>query len=624
MRLSRLIHPRNYIYDMAADADGVWLTLSSSGVRRLAEDGSETVYMKEDGLAQTGARWIEVEGDRVWVAHWNGRGNGALSMYDKTSEAWTVYSDGDALEKDFVSKIVVGEEYVWILYDSWDEGSVSGYNRQTGEWLTIRPRSEWGAQVVEAWEGGAFLWLAAAHGGVHRYHIASGTWGHFSERSGLPISVTNERGLNGDDTYVWIATPAGIARYQIADWRWTIFRSREQMTGAAVRSLAVDERYVWTGTSEGISRYDKTYGVWEPVRQYGRNITHVRALTVDPRYLWVGTGNGAYRYDKITHRWWNFRVWNGLPSDTVTAIAVDDSDVWMGTTRGVGKFTRVSDDRNAWVSYSSAMELTADKLDREYSETLVYNDVWAIAVEGDEVWIGTRLGASQYHHRRDLWRTFTTADGLADSEISAVCIDGDDVCFAHNSGVSVYHRSTDTWESYSNGKGGPLDGARLTSAVVGADAVWFGTFNQGVMRLDRATREWTRLRVADGLPHDNVLSLAVDGSLLWVGTQRGLARHDTRTGGFVAFTRYGDSEDVRHMTVTTVPGAPGGAGDAIDGYNGPVVGNRQSRKYHFPGSPTAGLVKPSNRVALGSVAEAEEAGYVRAGNFADQRAATAP
>ena len=616
MRPSRLIHPRNYIYDMSADDSSVWLTLSSSGVRRLGEDGSETVYMKEDGLAQTGARWVEVEGDRVWVAHWNGRGNGALSLYDKATEAWTVFSDGDVLEKDFVSKVVVGEQYVWVIYDAWQEGSVTGYNRATGEWLTIRPRQEWGAQITEAWEAGSFLWLAAAQGGVFRYHLASGTWAHFSQRNGLPINVVGERGLNGDDRYAWIATPAGIARYEIATWVWTIFRSREQMTGEAVRAVAADDRYVWTGTSEGISRYDKRYGTWEPVEWF-RPISHVRALTVDPRYLWVGTGEGAYRYDKVTDRWWNFRVWNGLPSDTVSAIAVDETDVWMGTTRGVGKFTRLSDDRNAWVSYTSAMELTADELDREYSETLVYNDVWAIDVHGDEVWIGTRMGASQYHDRRDLWRTFTTAHGLADNQISAVCVDDDEVYFAHDAGVSVYHATADAGDSYSNGAGGPLDGARVTSAVVGDDAVWFGTFNLGVLRIDKATREWSRLSVADGLPHDNVLSLAVDGALLWVGTQRGLARHDTVTGGFVAFTRYGDSEDARHMTVTTAPRDPGGAGDAVEGYDGPVVGNRQSRKYHFPGSPTAELVKESNRVQLGSVAEAEEAGYVRAGNFTE-------
>lgn len=617
VRLSRLIHPRNYVYEMASDGDAVWLTLSSSGVRRLGEDGSETVYMKEDGLAQTGARWIEVEGDRVWVAHWNGRGNGALSMYDKTSGAWTVYSDGDVLERDFVSKVVVGDEYVWILYDDWDEGSVTGYNRRTGEWLTIRPRSEWGAQVVEAWEGGVYLWLAAAQGGVFRYHIPSGTWARFSEDNGLPIGLVNERGLSGDDAYVWLATPAGIARYAIEPWTWTTFRSREQMTGTEVRALAVDERYVWTGTSEGISRYDKRYGVWEPVRRRG-DIRHVRALTVDPRYLWVGTGEGAYRYDIVTDRWWSFRFWNGLPSDTVTSIAVDETDVWMGTTRGVGKFTRLSDDRNAWVAYTSAMELTADELDREYSETLVYNDVWSIAVQGDEVWIGTRLGASRYHDRRDLWRTFTTANGLADNEISAVAVDGEDVYFAHNAGVSVYHSRADSWDTYANSRDGPLAGARITSAVVGADAIWFGTFNVGVMRFDKAAREWTRLSAADGLPHDNVLSLAVDGSVLWIGSQRGLARYDTRAGGVVAFTPYGDSEDARYMTVTTAPHDPSSGDDnAREGYNGPVVGNRQSRKYHFPGSPTAGLIKPSNRVALGSVQEAEEAGYTRAGNFAD-------
>ena len=56
VRLSHLIQPRNYVYDMQADGAALWLSISSSGVRRIRDDGEQTVFMEEDGLAQMGAR----------------------------------------------------------------------------------------------------------------------------------------------------------------------------------------------------------------------------------------------------------------------------------------------------------------------------------------------------------------------------------------------------------------------------------------------------------------------------------------------------------------------------------------------------------------------------------------
>ena len=564
-RLSQLIHPTSHadgatdhIYEMAADRDSVWLTLTASGVRRLSEDGSEIVYTKEDGLARTGSRWIVVEGKRVWVGHRSGRGAGALSMYDRTTAAWTVYSSGDMLEHDSVRKVVVGEKYVWVLYDELRGGSITGYHRRTGEWLTVRGAIHGPEQVTEVWEDGAHLWLAAGQQGVYRYHLGAGTWMHFSSggtKRSLPSNYVNERGVSGDAADVWVATSAGVARYEKDSETWTTFRSRAHLDGTEARALAADERYVWVGTDRDISRYDKRYGVWNRTPLGRRNsLGGATAFAVDTRYLWMSTaGKGLGRYDKITDRWFVWGAEDGLVGDMVRAIAVDETDVWIGADGGVGKLTRLSDTFTGWENHTSAMRLTADKFADEYSETLASNDVWSLAVQGDEVWVGTRHGASQYQDRRDVWRTFTMSDGLTDNEISVVCVDGEDTYFAHNAGVSVYHAGSDSWDHYSNAGEGSLVSDHITTVVAGSAAIWFGTLDAGVMRLDKATREWTHLGVAKGLPHGTVLSLAMDGSQLWIGTQRGLARYDTGAGRAVVFMPYGDSEDLPYMVVTTTP-----------------------------------------------------------------------
>jgi deoxyribonuclease-1 len=47
---------------------------------------------------------------------------------------------------------------------------------------------------------------------------------------------------------------------------------------------------------------------------------------------------------------------------------------------------------------------------------------------------------------------------------------------------------------------------------------------------------------------------------------------------------------------------------------GDVIGNKNSKKYHLPGCPGYTQVGEKNRVLFKSAAEAEAAGYTKAGN----------
>jgi hypothetical protein len=48
--------------------------------------------------------------------------------------------------------------------------------------------------------------------------------------------------------------------------------------------------------------------------------------------------------------------------------------------------------------------------------------------------------------------------------------------------------------------------------------------------------EWRQFTVDDGLPNDHIFAVEVDGPLVWVGTENGLARIDKRTGEIESWT----------------------------------------------------------------------------------------
>jgi len=620
IKLSHLIHPRNYIYDMKADGDAVWLSLSSSGVRRISANDEETVYMKEDGLAQTGARCIEVDKEYVWVAHWKGRGSGTLSRYDKKKKEWTVYSKGDVLEEDLISKLIIGQKYLWIIYEAWREGSVTGFDRIASEWTTIKPQKAWGSEVKELCEDGPYLWLALEIGGIKRFHLASGTWTSFNEGNGLLMNYINDRALKADERYLWVGTPKGIARYDKQMESWTNYTKQGTLTANRIQAVVADDRYVWCGISEGISRYDKVYGTWRHLYQpWGdwRTVTNVNALAVDDRYLWIGTRGSAYRYDKITDRWDGFRIWNGLPGEDISDVVVDGYDVWLSTNGGICKFPRMSDNLNDWVSYTSGVSITSEVMSKEYAATLVSNEVWCMDADKDDIWVGTRRGISRYNKRKDIWTTYTTErGGLPSNEISSLCIDvenpeedgGDTVWFGNNSGVTRYDKKTQKWVTYTVDDG--LASNKITCIAKGQNAIWFGTFDAGVMKYAKKTQHWQGYQRKDGLAHNCILSIAVDGDKLWLGTPWGLSRYDSATKSFTTYTENGDSEDILEMVTSSTTAA-----QPEDTYAGPVIGNKKTNKYHHPNSSSARSIQEDNRVYFNSPKEAEAAGYKRAGNF---------
>ena len=208
-------YPFDRVTSIAVDGDEVWFSMRS-GVYKFNElTGEMRTYTTKDGLVTDGSEWISVDDKYIWVARVGfGRGsNKVLSRYDKTSGKWESYSTTDVLMDDDIRKIVVTENDVWIIYDSWRDAGITRYNRKSDEWTDIKPQGDWGSAVTEISEDGDYVWLATEGNGVKRYHLASGTWTSFDERTGLLMNHISERGLAVDEKYVWIGTPIGLNRY---------------------------------------------------------------------------------------------------------------------------------------------------------------------------------------------------------------------------------------------------------------------------------------------------------------------------------------------------------------------------------------------------------------------------
>ncbi|MBC8234720.1 hypothetical protein H8E77_34685, partial [bacterium] len=570
--------PFESITCIAADGDDIWFALET-GVHKFNETtGTFRKYTQKDGLAGDGAAWICADGDDIWIARsdWGGRTPKALSRYNKSTGKWKIYSSTDVLSERYLVKIIRGKKYLWILYHPFAEAGITRYDKRTDEWITIKPQADWGGGVTELAEDGDYIWLATMGNGVHRYHFASGTWISYDEKNELMHNHINDRALKVDGNYIWVGTPRGLSRYDKRDESWTILTEAKTMVGKEVRAVAADSRYVWCGTPVGLSRYDKEYGTWmnfrkrggmqemrfgystwrwyEPESEEGLINSWVTCLSVDDQYVWIGTRGGANRYDKIADVWDRYTPKNGLPSDDMTTVASDGNTVWMGTNFGLGRFPRTSDDENAWVSYTSGIEIKPGALSKEYAEALVSNEIWCLAADKKYVWIGTKLGVSRYDKRKDMWKTFTTEDGLSSNKVNSIAIQGDYVWFGSDLGVSVYDHKKGDWIHLTQKDGFDtqatqpkgLASNRITSIAINGNDVWIGTLDAGVSRYNTEEKTWRSYRRADGLAHNGIFAIScdVDGSNIWFGTHRGLSRYNKNTDTWTTYTEHYDSEDI--------------------------------------------------------------------------------
>ena len=320
----------------------------------------ENFTKENSGLPDDHVFNVCVDGSRVWAATENG-----LARYE--GGKWTVYKPADGLT------------HRAVLYVAAD--------KRTGD-----------------------VW-AATMGGLSRF--SAGRFDNYTQlNSGLPNDVVYGVTVQGD--WVWVATAAGGARFNIKTHLWEQFNERNtpmyEIWTYAV-SAAEDKVYyaVWGG---GVLEYDVKTARWkdyndpdgetEMVVLKDQGLIH--EITTSVSYLgkgvlWVATYFGASRYDG--RNWKGFLDKDsGLPSNFLNQVkAVDNDRAWFSTDKGLAYY-----DGTNWAVYRPALDThkpemlvrdAAGKVTKIDVETApVHNYILGVDFQGDDIWVATAHGLS--------------------------------------------------------------------------------------------------------------------------------------------------------------------------------------------------------------------------------------
>lgn len=315
----------------------------------------------------------------------------------------------------------------------------------------------------------------------------------------------------------WGNTWLGIRSLGVAVIEWNTLQMRLLAYGLwndDVRALDRQGDTFWFVGPSAINTYDRYNDTWDKFEAFNIYDLHsddVRDVLIDSTFVWLATSDGLSRYDRVGDRWRTFTRFDGLPDSDVRTLAADSGSLWVGTRFGMARLDRATS-RVTDVSRGSFGERTV-------------NDIGIIDTA---VWVGTSLGLERTLDRGKTWTRFTADEPILDAAIYVIAVHGDELWCATRLGIIGYNTKLGRAERLPAGiyfGADSIGGQRkqVHSLLVVDSLLWVGT-DEGIARYDRRTGYSRNFSTEDGLIDNRVFDIELDGDCLWFATPGGVTR----------------------------------------------------------------------------------------------------
>ncbi|WP_161827657.1 hybrid sensor histidine kinase/response regulator [Steroidobacter agaridevorans] len=264
-------------------------------------------------------------------------------------------------------------------------------------------------------------------------------------------------------------------------------------------------------------------------------------------FLWLATESGLDRYDGYSIREYRRERGNknGLASDYVWKVAEDArGDLWLATIGGgIARWDRRNDHFQQFRhDPSDPHSLASDAIRTLHIDAK--GQVWAATERHGLDVLDPQTGrARHFHHIQGNPRSLS-----ADAVFALYTDRAGRLWVGTDRGLSRYEPSSDDFNN-DVAEAGALDGVKVRAIIEDhTGALWIGTFDSGLYRLDPQTRKVTSFQYdaknPRSLSNDRVRAIMEDDARrLWIATSDGLNLFNRSSESFV---RYGRDSDNPH------------------------------------------------------------------------------
>ena len=456
-------------------------------------DGGEVNMI--EALGRQPVHAVTSDSGTVWVGAQDG-------LWAGREDVWTQIDAGDPLLAGGIYALLLVEPDGILLAGT--PFGVAYRDQETKTWQVAETPDELGEPaLVQAIAGHARkLWTGSDGAGAFSFDLEAGTVVNagFTGDSNLTTRFVRDVAIDGDGS-VWLATPAGVFRYQQGMWF------------TDVQGGSIDDP-----------------------RNYINDL-----LVARDGQLWIATGGGGVRHKGgVSSEESVYDERHGLPRITLV-LAQDASDaIWVGTFEGLFRFQE-----GEWDTPIAASQLP---------DTVIS----ALFAEGEILWIGTEAGLATYQIESG---EVNAEPALTGQTIEAIAADSSGQLWVGTNGDGIWTRLADgSWLQHRHVPGDPesLPGNYIIGSGLAPDphvdgAMWAIVFQEGLVQWDGA--KWSEPAANDELPSNLLWTLEEDvyGGSLWVGTEAGVSRNDGETWGTLTI-----EDGLRSAIIYAVAPEPGG------------------------------------------------------------------
>jgi signal transduction histidine kinase/ligand-binding sensor domain-containing protein len=535
----------NFVTDIAQDKKGyLWFSIYNSGISRLNPVNKKfenyQPSKKKKGIISDQINTLLVDKyDKVWAASPDG-----LSVYDANTESFAT-----------ISSLVPGQAF-----------SIKCMEKDRTD----------------------MIWL----GTEDRIYYSDGDVRNIREvKKNIPLNGINSFQFDSNNRG-WVATGEGLFSFVITGSdsitleRPAFFPSRNQ-----VRDIEFDgQGNLWIGMkTDGLAIYFPKTGFFDQLREdYNSSRGLLSNRIVDLYYdnsggMWISGENGLQSFHNDAQK---FNIYPGLSyvsdmirGSTIYGLYVENDLFLLATSGGVIAYNRINnhysrieirhelknaairfrdvkkEGENRWwiTSDHGLFELVGSGESFVLQRPAALKDPVFKSVSfrnylrtGDSYWFATTDdGVIRYNNKEGIqeWLRHDERNTLSlpDVDINKITYDRDgNLLVGHDNGLSILYKGARNFESYiyGEGLGSGLSSKQVYDMFDDGERIWIATFGGGVNILDKKTRKITYLTRKNGLCDDAIYSIMPENdSILWLATNKGLSRLNTRSRSFQNFEK---------------------------------------------------------------------------------------
>jgi len=414
------------------------------------------------------------------------------------------------------------------------------------------------------------LWASAWGQGVSALDRSTGRFTRYKNIPSDPTSLSSNDVVDifqDREGNLWFATLSGLNRFDPRT-RTFIRYAHDPRNPASLSDDSLAKTYedragrFWVATNNGLNLMDRARGTFTRYMHDASDSTSLSSNVINPRALyedasgtlWIGTrSTGVDRLPGVAERFTTYRHRsedaNSPSSHTITGLAPGPKGaLWIGTDAGLDRF-----DGRTFTHY------LADSNDPSHlspgPERLVAQD------SHGTVWTGTygggldRLDGRHATHFRHNPRN---SDSPANNNIGGLVpnTEGGLWIGVHGKGMDYFDgRHFTHFPPSPRSPAGPPDAFIRPLLLDRHGMLWSCSDNSGLVRFDTHTREFTAYLMDPNQPGQGAnwtTDIYSDGTVLWVGSPKGLFRFDPETGKFTR--HYTEKDGLANNSIVAVLG----------------------------------------------------------------------